>query len=73
MSKVKWYQKKEVWAGVLFIAGGVKQFTKPNTFAHQFSDYTITIGIPLAMGILGVKDGLKNNSLPFGIRKKYGE
>jgi len=68
--KVKWYQKKEVWAGLLFITGGVKYVTKPYTIANQLSDYAITIGIPLVMGALGVRDGLKNNSLPFGLRKK---
>lgn len=69
--KIKWYQKKEIWAGIIFLTGGVKYFTKPYTIAHQVSDYTITVGIPLALGVLGVKDGIKNKSLPTGLSKVY--
>lgn len=69
--KTKWYQKKEIWAGIIFLTGGVKYFSSPNTVAHQLADYTISVGIPLALGILGVKDGIKNNSLPGGLSKLY--
>jgi len=66
---VKWYQKKELWAATIFVIGGVKYFTKPNTIAYQAADYSINIGIPLALGFLGVKDGIKNKTLPIGLRK----
>lgn len=66
---VKWYQKKELWAATMFVIGGVKYFAKPYTVAYQAADYTINIGIPLALGFLGVKDGIKNGSLPIGLRK----
>lgn len=69
--KVRFYQKKELWAATIFLLGGIKYFAKPYTIAHQVADYSITVGIPLAMGILGVKDGIKNNSLPSGIDKVY--
>ncbi|OQY70803.1 MAG: hypothetical protein B6D44_15215 [Ignavibacteriales bacterium UTCHB2] len=68
---VKWYQKKEIWAGIIFLTGGVKYFSSPNTVAHQLADYTISVGIPLALGVLGVKDGIKNKSLPGGLSKLY--
>lgn len=67
--KVHWYEKKEYYALVALIAGGVKQFTAPHTVAHQASDYMITVGLPLAMGFFGIKDGIKNNSLPGGLSK----
>ena len=67
--EVKWYQKKELWAATMFVIGGVKYWAKPNTIAYQVADYSINIGIPLALGFLGVKDGIKNNSLPIGLRK----
>ncbi|QKJ99928.1 MAG: hypothetical protein HND40_10335 [Ignavibacteriota bacterium] len=66
---VKWYQKKEIWAGIIFLTGGIKYFASPNTIAHQLADYTISVGIPIALGVLGVKDGIKNNSLPSGLNK----
>lgn len=69
----KWYQKKELWAGTIFVLGGVKYFAKPNTVAYQIADYSINIGIPLALGFLGVKDGVKNKSLPFGMSKKFNK
>lgn len=65
----KWYQKKELWAATMFVIGGVKYLAKPYTIAYQIADYSINIGIPLALGFLGVKDGIKNNSLPLGVRK----
>ena len=67
--EIKWYQKKELWAATMFVIGGVKYLTKPNTVAYQVADYSINIGIPLALGFLGVKDGIKNSSLPMGLRK----
>ena len=42
---LKWYQKKELWAGAMFVLGGVKYFAKPNTAAYQIADYSINIGI----------------------------
>jgi hypothetical protein len=67
--QTKWYQKKELWAVTMFVVGGVKYLAKPHTVAYQVADYSINIGIPLALGFLGVKDGIKNNSLPMGLRK----
>jgi hypothetical protein len=69
--KIHFWQKKEIWAGLIFLTGGVKYFSSPNTVAHQLADYTISVGIPLALGVLGVKDGVKNNSLPSGLNKLY--
>jgi len=66
--KIKWYQKKELWGLSIFTAGLVKHITPQHTIGHQIADYSFSVGLPLLMVYFGVKDGLKNNSLPSGLR-----
>lgn len=69
--KIKWYQKKEIWGLSLFVTGGVRYIAKPYTLAYQIADYSFTVGIPLLLTYLGVKDGYKNDTLPSGLSKIF--
>lgn len=71
-NEIKWYQKKEIWGISLFFIGAVKHLTKPYTLANQLADYSFNVGIPLLMTYFGIRDGIKNNSLPSGLRKIQG-
>lgn len=66
--KTPWYKKKEYFGVAALILGGVKQFTSPNSVAHQASDYLITIGLPLLMSYFGISDAKKYGT-PSGISK----
>lgn len=69
---VHWYQKKELWAIILFIVKGVNALSKPDSFLFQLSDYLLQVGIPLLLAAFGISDGLKNNSLIFPLNKIFG-
>lgn len=66
--KARWYEKKEYYGLAALVVGGVKYFTQPHTIVHQLADYLITIGLPLTMGYMGVKDAKKFGT-PSGISK----
>ncbi|WP_337871621.1 hypothetical protein [Ignavibacterium sp.] len=69
---VHWYQKKELWAIILFIVKGVNALSKPDSFIFQLTDYLLQVGIPLLLAAFGINDGLKNNSLMFPLNKIFG-
>lgn len=69
---VYWYQKKELWAIILFIVKGVNALSKPDSFIFQLTDYLLQVGIPLLLAAFGINDGLKNNSLIFPLNKLFG-
>ncbi|MEP0860568.1 MAG: hypothetical protein HRF52_03920 [Ignavibacterium sp.] len=70
---IKWYQKKELWALILFVVKGVNALTSPDSFLWQLTDYLLQVGIPLLLAAFGINDGLKNNSLMFPLNKILGQ
>lgn len=71
--EIKWYQKKEIWALILFIVKGVNALSLPDSFLLQLTDYLLQIGIPLLLAAFGINDGLKNNSLMFPLNRLIGQ
>lgn len=69
--EIKWYQKKEIWALVLFIVKGVNDLSLPGSFLWQLTDYLLQVVIPLLLATYGISDGIKNNSLPLGLSKIF--
>lgn len=70
---IKWYQKKELWALILFVVKGINALSGHHTFVWQLSDYLLQVGIPLLLAAFGINDGLKNNSLMFPLNKILGQ
>lgn len=68
---IKWYQKKEIWALILFIVKGVNVLSLPDSFLLQLTDYLLLVGIPLLLAAFGINDGIINNSLPLGLSKIF--
>lgn len=71
--KTYWWQKKELWALIIFVVKGINALSYPDTFIWQLSDYLLQVGIPLLLAAFGINDGLKHNSLMFPLNKIFGQ